>query len=127
MLRRYGKYRVLTYGIYLFFLFMDFFLFVFKIFSSNQFFIYLFALMGVYVVIDSMLKIKVDSILKRYQIPFTVSLVLVIVLLASFLITSSFNSDFFSVIIFATFALSLALFFSILEWNNKRKQKQTPS
>ncbi len=106
---------------------MDFFLFVFKIFSSNQFFIYLFALMGVYVVIDSMLKIKVDSILKRYQIPFTVSLVLVIVLLASFLITSSFNSDFFSVIIFATFALSLALFFSIMEWNNKRKQKQTPS
>jgi hypothetical protein len=86
---------------------------------------YLFALMGVYVVVDSMLKIKVDSILKRYQIPFTASLVLVIVLLASFLITS-FNS-FFSVIILAAFALLLGLFFSILEWNNKRKQTQNPS
>lgn len=126
MLRRYGKYRVLTYCIYLFFLFMDFFLIVYKIFSFNQFYMYFFALMGVYVVIDSMLKIKVDSFLKRYQIPFTISLVIVIVLLTSFLITSSFNSD-FSVIILAAFALSLALFFRISEWNNKRKQKQNPS
>ena len=126
MLRRYGKYRVLTYGIYLFFLFMDFFLIVYRIFSYNQFYMYLFALMGVYVVIDSMLKTKVDSILKRHQIPFTVSLTLMIVVLASFLITSSINSN-FSVIILATFAFSLALFFSILEWNNKRKTKQTPS
>ena len=87
---------------------------------------YLFALMGVYVVIDSMLKTKVDAMLKRLQIPFKVSVTLLIVVLASFLISSSINGNFY-VMLLTTFAFSLALFFSILEWNNKRKTKQLPS
>ena len=126
MLRRYGKFRVLTYGIYLFFLFIDFFLFIYSILSVDQFWIYLFALMGVYVVIDSMMKTKTDSILKRHQIPFTVSLVLAMVLLASFFITSSINST-LSLIILISITSSLALFFRFMDWNNKRKTKQTPS
>ena len=126
MLRRYGKFRVLTYVIYLLFLFIDFFLVVYKVLSFDQFYMYLFGLMGTYVVIDSLLKAKKDSLLKRHQMLFTVSIVLTIVLLTTFLITSSINSA-FSVIIIAGFALSIALFFQTMEWNNKRKTKQNPS
>ena len=110
-------------GIYLLVLFLAYFLFVYKILSPNQTFIFLFAVAGAYTVMESMLQIKTDSILKRHKILFTVPPLIATILLAIFLSIFSTNI-FFTYLILVVPAFSIALSVSITDWNNKRKQNK---
>lgn len=122
MLRNNENLRVLNKGICILLLFTTFFLFYYKDLSFNQTTIVLFTFVGIYATTESIIELKTDSILKRHSILFAVSSVFIIALLAISLVTSSINV-LVSMIILAAFSFSTALFFSIVDWTNKRKQK----
>ena len=122
MLRNNENIRVLNKGICILLMFTTFFLFYYKNLSFNQTTIVLFTFVGIYATTESIIELKMDSILKRHSILFAVPSVFIIALLAISLVTSSINV-FVSMIILAAFSFSTALFFSIVDWTNKRKQK----
>jgi hypothetical protein len=93
--------------------------------SYDQSYMFYFGALGVFVAIDFLLlNPKTGTIFEGYQIPVMFTLVFGIVLLTSFLITSSINSA-VSVIILCAVDLSMAGILGFIEWNSKRKQKQS--
>ena len=70
----YSNQRVLSYLIYVLILVIQIILLWQQILSYNQSFIFLFGAYGVYGIIDSMLKINVDSLVKRHKKLITLTL-----------------------------------------------------
>jgi hypothetical protein len=84
-----------------------------------------FGALGAFFVVDFLLNPK-TSTFEGHQIFVMLPLVLEIVLLTSFLITSSISST-LSVIILIVVDFSIAGILELFEWNNKRKLKRNHS
>ena len=105
----------------------SFYLFSINKLSLNQSYMLYFGALGAFIVVEFFLiSPKTASYFKGHQILVMFPLLLGIGLLTSFFMTSYLNYP-LSVIILATIDLLLIGVFGIIEWNDKRKQKQNPS
>ena len=96
-----------------------------NILSYNQSYLLYFGAFGAFFVVDFLIYPK-TTLFKEHQIFVMLPLVLGIALLTCVLIASSINSN-LSVIILVAVDLLIAGTLGIMDWTNKRKQKQTSS
>jgi predicted lysophospholipase L1 biosynthesis ABC-type transport system permease subunit len=119
-----SKLRIPTLAIFFLIIFIGVSLIFGKILAFNQFVIVFFGDMGAYFVINVITKVTADSILKRHEIFFIVTLVPSIALLTILLLISPINTN-LSVITIAMVIFSIGLFMDIVDWHAKRKQNRT--
>ena len=117
-----GKLRIITYSVFLLFVFFNFYLSIIGIISNNQSFVFWFSLIATYVVVDGMIKTPVIS--KNLRIVTAGTLTVAIQFLAILLVISPINSR-LSVWIMFGVSLSLSGAISYVSWNTKRKLKLT--
>ena len=117
-----GKLRIITYSVFLFFIFFNFYLAITGIISSDQSFVFWFSLIAAYVVVDGMIKTPVIS--KKLRIVIAGTLIVAIQFLAILLVIAPINSG-LSVWIMFGVSLSLSGAISYVTWNAKRKLKLT--
>ena len=96
-----------------------------KIMSYNQSYIFYFGVLGAFFIVDFLLYPK-TTVFKEHQIFVMFPLVVGLGLLTFFFITSS-SESYLSVIILIAVDISIAGALGIIDWFNKRKQKQDPS
>lgn len=115
----YNKQKVLFYAIYVLILFIALTLVWQKILSFDQFYICFFGDIGVYIVVDGMLK-TVDSKLKRHKVFFASALASTIVAITFFLLILPIDSS-MAVITIAIIDVSVLLLINALNWVAKRR------
>ena len=96
-----------------------------KILSFNQSYMLFFGALGGFFVADFLTNPK-TTVFREHRIFILLPLVLGMALLTSVLITYARDSS-LSVVILITVDLLIAGIFGIIDWINKRKQKQVPS
>jgi len=121
----YSNQRVLSYLIYVLILVIQIILLWQQILSYNQSFIFLFGAYGVYGIIDSMLKINVDSLVKRHKKLITLTLTPALLILTVLFLIYPIGDSSVSVITIAIADVLVFVFIDGIDWVARRKLKQT--
>lgn len=121
----YSNQRVLSYIIYVLISVIAFILLWQQILSYNQSYIFFFGAFGVFGIIDSMLKINTDSIVKRHKKFITFTLTPIVVILTVLLLIYPIGDDSVSVITMIILDILVFVFIEGIDWIARRKLKQT--